>query len=227
MSEDGFLRDFEMAQKQAKMIANDLKMREDKIRQGLSVVRDNQSIQQQLNKLNGQIDSLNKIVVGYQDGETNIPPGEVDRRRKKLNELRNTYFDYNEKFKAAMGVLPANHTFKPSNPSTYAANVNKDTVTVTQLQADKNDLENRFSQKVEELSDATKVLKNDQVQMADELAYQNDVLLPQIERDVDDNTLKFIKNNKKLVKILKKGSDWCLWIVIVLELALLIYLVVS
>jgi len=225
MSDDSFHTEYAAASKLIKSITNDLKVREDKIRQGQNVVRDNQAITQQLNKLKTQIDSLNSVILAYQNGQSNIPPGEIDRRRKKVNELSNTHFEYNEKFRSAMGLVNPNHVFKPSNEKKYTDNIDRNTVTVTQLQKDKSDLEVNFNRKLEELGDATKTLKNDQMQMGDELEYQNGVLLPKIEAGVDDNTLKFIKNNKKLVKILKKGSDCKLWVFIIIELILLVYLV--
>jgi len=225
MSDDSFHTEHAAASKLIKSITNDLKVREDKIRQGQNVVRDNQAITQQLNKLKTQIDSLNSIILAYQNGQSNIPPGEIDRRRKKVNELSNTHFEYNEKFRSAMGLVNPNHVFKPSNDKKYTDNIDRNTVTVTQLQKDKTDLEGNFNRKLEELGDATKTLKNDQIQMGDELSYQNG-LLTKIESDVDDNTLKFIKNNKKLVKILKKGSDCKLWLFIIIELILLVYLVI-
>jgi len=225
MSEDTFHTEYNIASKLIKSISNDLKVREDKIRQNAPVVKDNQLIAQQLNKLKNQIDSLNSVIVAYQNGEANIPAGEIDRRRKKINELSNTHFEYNEKFRSAMGFINPNHTFKPSNEKKYTDNLERNTVTVTQLQKDRTDLEGQFDKRLEEMGDAVKTLKNGQDQMSGELTYQNEVLIPKIEQGIDNNTLKFIKNNKKLVKILKKGSDCKLWVVIVLELALLIFLI--
>jgi len=225
MSEDTFHTEYAIASKLIKSISNDLKLREEKVRQNANVVKDNQAIGQQLNKLKNQIDSLNSIIVAYQNGEANIPPGEIDRRRKKINELTNTHFEYSEKLRSAMGFINPNHTFKPSNEKKYTDNIERNTVTVTQLQKDRVDLEGHFDQKIEELSDATKTLKTGQDQMTGELSYQNDVLLPKIQQGIDSNTLKLIKNNKKLVKILQKGSDCKLWVVIILELALLVYLI--
>ena len=110
--------------------------------------------------------------------------------------------------------MDKDHVFKPTNAQKYSDNIDREVVTVAQLQTDRNDLERQFNDRIEGLGDATKTLKNDQVIMSDELSYQNEILLPKIEAAVDDNHLKFGRVNNKLARILKKGSDWKLWICI-------------
>ena len=224
MSDDNFLNDLNTASKQIKSINNDLKIREEKAQNNQSVVKDNQAIQQQLTKLQTLIDSLEGKIRSYQNGDASIPSGEIDRRRQNVNNLKNKVFEMNQQFRSARGFLEKDHVFKPSNQQKYSDNLDRDTATVTQLQSDRHDLERQFNDRIEGLSDATKTLKNDQVQMSDELGFQNEVLLPRIEAGVDNNHIKFTKANRKLAQILKKGSDCKLWLCIIIELVILVLL---
>ena len=96
---DTFLADCNTASKQIKAINNDQKVREEKVANNQNVVKDNQAIQQQLTRLQTLIDSLDEKIKAYQNGEDNIQPGEIDRRRQNVNNLKNKFFEMNQQFR--------------------------------------------------------------------------------------------------------------------------------
>ena len=68
-------------------------------------------------------------------------------------------------------------------------------------------------------------IQKGQEAMRDELTYQNEELLPQLEKGIDQSTTRMIKVNKNLAKLLKSSSNCCLYIIILAKIACLFVLI--
>ena len=95
------------------------------------------------------------------------------------------------------------------------------------MQKDRKDLESQTGQTVTDTTDLVFELKKQQYVMRDELKYQNDVLIPQVQNRVDNNLIKTKKTSNKVDKILKKGSDCQLLMCLLCEGILLIVLLIN
>jgi len=219
---DPFTSEYDSAIKLARSIDNDLKSRDDTIKKGGNPSKLNQMVQQQLGKLQAKIDGLNAMVSEFESKPGTISSSEADRRRKKVNELRNQYADLNDKL-AAVGNSSNKQKFVSSSGKTYSGTIDANNISMQQLQTDKKNIQNSFDQKISELEDAAKSLRSEQQFMSAELQYQSK-LIDKIEDTTDKNYLKMRRNNRKLDRLLRKGSDCCLWFILIVELIVLVML---
>jgi len=220
---DNFANECEAITKLIKTIDSDIKTRDEQAKKGGNVTKTNQIIQQQINKLQNKLEALASSLSALEAKPNGISMAEIDRKRKRLNELRNSAAELNDKCNNPGGA-GGKPRFVSSQGKKYQDTIDTNNVTVDQLKQDKNKIQESFDQKIDELQDATKQLKAEQGIMRDELKYQNEVLMPKIEGRIDDNLLKAKRNNRKLNKMLKKGSDCCLWFCLLVELAILVML---
>mmetsp|Transcript_57221 Transcript_57221/g.79370 ORF Transcript_57221/g.79370 Transcript_57221/m.79370 type:complete len:120 (+) Transcript_57221:270-629(+) len=114
--------------------------------------------------------------------------------------------------------------FRPSNQQKYSETIDEANISMEQLRSDKKKMDTNFDAKLDELGDRTQELKGEQKKLGNEVRYQNKKL-NDIEDQTDKNYMNIRKNNAKLNKMLKKGSDCCLWFTIFVEAAILVLII--
>lgn len=222
---DQFYVETDAILKMIKGIDSDIKNRDDLLKKGQNISKQNQMIGQQLNKLESKLDGVNTILNENENSGSGISNRELDNRRKKYGELRNQYADLKEKYTAS-GSNTIKQKFVASSGKKYQDQINENDLSVERLKKDRDDIQTSFDDNVKVISEKNAVLKNEQLKMRDELSYQNEELLPKVQKGTDKNYLKLRKGNKMLNKLGKRGSDCCLWTVLIIEIVLFVYLLV-
>ena len=75
---------------------------------------------------------------------------------------------------------------------------------------------------IDDIGDTVGLIKDGQIKMRDELKYQNEKLLPDIDKGIDKNMNKTQKSNAAVMKLLNSRSNFSLYMIIAAEVVLLI-----
>jgi len=225
MATQEFIQSHDEVKKLIRILQDDLNNRENLIKGGQNPAKVNLVLQQQSTKVSNQIKSMFDAF-SQEEKAQSIPKSELDKRRKMLYDLQNSFDDVNQKVQNAKSPSKVGHLFTPSNNNTsYKDYRDPNTVSIQVLKEDKQAFDVEFDKKVNQLSDATSTLKKGQIDMSDELTYQNELLLPKLENGMEENNIRLFKNNAKLSRILNKSSQCKLWLCLLIEfLALLLLL---
>jgi len=66
-------------------------------------------------------------------------------------------------------------------------------------------------------------IKKGQLAMNEELKYQNEKLLPEIDTAFDKNKNKMEQANSRVVKLIQTSSTWSMYLIIILEILLFLF----
>ncbi len=217
MASQEFLQSHDEVKKLIRVLQDDVNNRESLLKGGQNPAKVNLVLQQQNAKVSNQLKSMFEVF--SQEEKTGIlPKPELDKRRKMLYDLQNSYDDVNRKIQNPKSPSKVGHLFTPSNNNTsYKDYRDPNTVSIQVLKEDKQAFDVEFDKKVLQLSDATTTLRKGQIDMSDELTYQNELLLPKLEDGMEQNNIRLFKNNAKLSKILNKSSQCKLWLCLLIE----------
>jgi hypothetical protein len=222
--QDQFLSEATSIDSLIRGLRSDIKNKESAQKKGENISKLNLSIQQQMNVITNKINTISGIVSGWDNDPQDVSREENDRRRKRVNDYKNELQKLNDQF---TGASAPTQRFTPSVQQKYGDGADPTTLTVEQMQKDRKDLEGQRGQTLTETLDSVSELKSQQFIMKKELDYQNNELIPQVQGRVDNNLLKMKKTNTKVDKILKKGSDCQLWMCLVCEAIILIFLLIN
>ena len=225
---DNYIKDSERAQKTAKVIESDLKSREEAILKKAFIGKLEAGIKNSFRQLSTDIDLLTRTFDSYENNPTayNLTSREIEKRKKLLTDIKASYEQLNERFNSV--TIPEGNAITSTSArggggfeKDYSIN---DLTTKDMVQVQKN-LINEQDEQIEILTGVVGNIQKGQEAMRDELTYQNEELLPQLEKGIDQNTAKMIKVNKVLAKLLKSSSNCCLYIIILLQIAALFALI--
>lgn len=68
-------------------------------------------------------------------------------------------------------------------------------------------------------------MKEAQKNIKEEIHYQ-DPMIEQIGRNMDQTQSRLVRADTKLKRLIQSSSDWCLWLIIVIEIVAIIVLIV-
>jgi len=223
MTSQEFIKSHDEVKKIIRTLQDDLNNRDVRIKEGQNAAKLNMVLQQQSTKASSQIKALSEVLSQEEKAGT-ITKSELDRRRIMICELQNLFEDANKKIKNTKSATKVGHLFTPSNQQGYKDYRDPNTVSIEVLREDKQAFDVEFDKKVVQLSDATNELRRGQVDMSSELEYHNELLLPKLEKGIEQNNIRLFKNNAKLNKILNQSSQCKLWLCLLIELVGLLLL---
>ena len=223
---DNYAKDNERAQKIAKGIDSDLKDREEAIAKKLSTAKLEAGIKASFRQLSSDIDVITRSFESYENNPSayNLTTREIEKRRKLLTDIKAFHEQLKERFNVV--IIPEGNVFSSSaNRGGFDKDYDVNNLTTKDLVQVQKNMISEQDEQIEILTGVVGNIHRGQEVMRDELTYQNEELLPQLEKGIDQNTSKMIKVNKTLAKLLKSSSNCCLYIIILFQIACLFILI--
>jgi len=211
---DAFDKEFENSQKLSKAIRDDLKTRADMIQRKQSTIKLDAAIRSQLRQLNSEIETYHHAldICMNNPSDYNLTTREVERRSKIVEELTNLYQFLHQR----ISPTSTDTTLPPRISSSYTQEYDIENMTTKDMQLTQKSMMHDQDHHIESLSVVIGTIKKGQMDMTDELRYQNTHLLPKLQDGIERNTDKMVKVNKKLMALLKSkstGSLYC-WLIL-------------
>jgi len=229
---DQFHKDFVRSEKMLKTIQADLVQRDELFQLQQPTVKVDAVIRQNMKTLGGDLTSLGVLVEQYERDPSNynITSREADRRRKQVQDLKNAYNEVSERFTKAMYTTSQSNSqrFKGSNPEKkFGEAFDVENMSNQQLLHTEKDMLNDQDKHVDGLLLTVGAIKTGQVNINQELKYQNEDLLPKLERGVDKNIKQTKRADGRLVELLKTADNCRLYIIITIEIVILVLLLTA
>jgi len=178
-------------------------------------------IRNQIKNVQGMIDDLlSQVKSNESENSYNLNALELGKRRKIAFELQNKFKDIQTKFTS---FNPKNKGDDFEHRSNYNEKRDFDRMDANEAKLATKELRNEQEELIDLIGDTVSNIKTGQITMKNELDYQNQKLLPDIEIGVDKNQNKVNKSNSAVLKLLESKSNCSLYIIIAAEVALLVF----
>jgi len=227
---DQFHKDFVRCEKNLKTIQSDLVAREERVQQQQSTVKTDSAIGASIKTLNGDVASLSALVEQYEKDPSlyNITSREAERRRKQVQDLKNASNEVSDKFSKTVYNSAQNTRYKGSQPEKkFVEAFDVENMSNQQLMQTEKDMISEQDKHIDGLAITVGAVKTGQLHINQELKYQNEDLLPKLDRGVDKNIKQTKRADGRLIELLRTADNCRLYIIIAIEILVLVFLLMA